>query len=100
MYRGTFVPRYFRHAKYRGTMYHGTFSYGKTPRTVIPILQVSINGITYKQEDLKQLAHTTQTDIIIRNTKLTTTSKTPKITNYTFAKIHQTKNRTKRHHTQ
>ena len=56
-----------------------------SPRaTGITILQVHINDITNKQEELKQLAYTTQPDIItIQETKLTTTSKTPKITNYT-----------------
>ena len=40
--------------------------------------------MTNKQEKLKQLAYTTQPDIItIQDIKLTTTSKTPKITNYT-----------------
>ena len=56
----------------------------KTPwETGISILQVNINGITNTQEELK-LAYTTQADIItIQETKLTTTSKIPKITNYT-----------------
>ena len=53
--------------------------------TGIAILQININNITNKQEELKQLAYTiTQPDIItIQETKLTTTSKTPKIINYT-----------------
>ena len=56
----------------------------ETPQaTGISILQSNINGITEKQEELKQLAYTTQPDITIQETKLTTTFKTHKIPNYT-----------------
>ena len=52
----------------------------KTPQaTGISILQVNINGITNKQEELKQLAYTTQQDIItIQETKLPPHPKHPK----------------------
>ena len=51
----------------------------------IVILQININGIRNKIEELKNLVHSTQPDIItIQETKLTQKAKTPKIPHYTI----------------
>ena len=57
----------------------------QTPQaTAISVLQLNINSITNKQDELKQPVYTTRPGIItIQETEPTTTSKTPKITNYT-----------------
>ena len=50
----------------------------------IVILQININGIRNKIEELKNLVHITQPDIItLQESKLTQKAKTPKITHYT-----------------
>ena len=50
----------------------------------IVILQININGISNKIEELKNLVHGTQPGIItIQETKLTQKAKTPKIPHYT-----------------
>ena len=50
----------------------------------IVILQININGIRNKIEELKNLVHNTQPDITtIQETKLTQKAKTPKIPQYT-----------------
>ena len=55
----------------------------KSERNLI-ILQVNINGLRNKLEDLKLLIHDTHADIItIQETKLTSKAKTPKIHNFT-----------------
>ena len=55
----------------------------KSERTLI-ILQVNINGLRNKLEELKLLIHDTHADIItIQETKLTPKAKTPKIHNFT-----------------
>ena len=55
----------------------------KSERNLI-ILQVNINGLRNKLEELKLLIHDTHADIItIQETKLTPKSKTPKIPNFT-----------------
>ena len=55
----------------------------KSERNLI-ILQVNINGLRNKLEELKLLIHDTHTDIItIQETKLTPKAKTPKIHNFT-----------------
>ena len=52
--------------------------------TTIIILQIIINGIKNKLEELKLLIHDTHADIItIQETKLTPKAKTPKSHNYT-----------------
>ena len=48
------------------------------------LLQININGLRYKLEELKLLIHDTQADIItIKETKLTPKAKTPKIHSFT-----------------
>ena len=48
------------------------------------LLQVNINGLRNKLEELKLLIHDTHADIItIQETKLTPKAKTPKIHNFT-----------------
>ena len=60
----------------------------------IVILQININDIRNKIEELKKLVHSTQPDIItIQETKLTQKAKTPRIPHYTII-------RTDREHTQ
>ena len=55
----------------------------KSERNLI-ILQVNINGIKNKLEELKLLIHDTHADIItIQETKLTPKAKTPKVHNFT-----------------
>ena len=55
----------------------------KSERNLI-ILQVNINGLRNKLEELKLLIHDTHADIItIQETKLTPKAKTPKIHNFT-----------------
>ena len=55
----------------------------KSERNLI-ILQVNINGLRNKLEELKLLIHDTHADIItIQETKLTLKAKTPKIHNFT-----------------
>ena len=55
----------------------------KSERNLI-ILQVNINGLRNKLEELKLLIHDTHADIItIQETKLTPKDKTPKIHNFT-----------------
>ena len=50
----------------------------------IVILQININGIRNKIEELKNIVHNTQPDIVtIQETKLTQKAKTPKIPHYT-----------------
>ena len=57
---------------------------GHTHNNTLSILQLNINGINNKHEELKQLAHTTQPDIItIQETKLRRTTKTPTLPDYT-----------------
>ena len=70
--------------------YHGTASATQTHRPSsksernLIILQVNINGLRNKLEELKLLIHDTHADIItIQETKLTPKAKTPKIHNFT-----------------
>ena len=65
----------------------------------IVILQININGIRNKIEELKNLVHSTQPDIItIQETKLTHKAKTPKIPHH---HTHRQRAQTRRgaHHT-
>ena len=68
----------------------------------IVILQININGIRNKIDELKNLVHNTQPDIItIQETKLTQKTKTPKIPHYTTIRTDRepTRGGTVRRHT-
>ena len=69
------TPTQANYAKFAPTPKNTPHNPIKTTRaTGISILQVNINGITNKQEELKQLVYTTQPDIItIQETKLSVT---------------------------
>ena len=61
----------------------------KSERNLI-ILQVNINGLRNKLEELKLLIHDTHADIItIQETKLTPKAKTPKIHNFTSVRTNR-----------
>ena len=69
--------------------YHRTTNTTQTHRPIIKsernliILQVNVNGLRNKLEELKLLIHDTHADITILETKLTPKAKTPTIHNFT-----------------
>ena len=58
----------------------------KIERNLI-MLQVNINGIKNKLDELKQFIHDTHADIITMETKLTLKANTPKVHNITTVRV-------------